>query len=309
MPPLDFIGEVHCNVTRGHLSFQLEALVVKQLDVDILAGNPFLVRSDIAVHPYKKQIIIGDADIVHYGTEGGKTSKSSERRTQAFLLRNHQKTFVLPEHYYTHLATLTPIQCELSKLGWTVVLTCGVSQSEHGLLPKRSSPSMECYVSLMIPGSLFWLAVASTSAMHVRLSPSVLLWTLTSAQLVLGMSSNTRVLEYPCTCVLKYNKHRTWTCTYTCHFPLSAVLGLVLVLDRQSTWTWQVLSQVLFCFRSIFGSVSRIGKMATVSMTLCLLLCVFFLTKRHDMKHKLCKQIVAMKMTVYYCYFAQSIMT
>ena len=41
--PLDVIGEVHSNVTRGHLSFQLDALVVKQLDVDVLAGNPFLL--------------------------------------------------------------------------------------------------------------------------------------------------------------------------------------------------------------------------------------------------------------------------
>ena len=52
--PLDVIGEVHCNVNRGHVSFQLDALVVKQLDVDVLAGNPFLVRNDIAVRPYKK---------------------------------------------------------------------------------------------------------------------------------------------------------------------------------------------------------------------------------------------------------------
>ena len=41
--PLDVIGEVHCSVTRDHLSFQLDALVVKQLEVDILAGNPFPV--------------------------------------------------------------------------------------------------------------------------------------------------------------------------------------------------------------------------------------------------------------------------
>ena len=99
MTPLDAIGEVHCNVTRGHLPFQLDALVVKQLDVDVLVGNSFLVRNDIAVRSCKKQIIIGDADIVHYGTEGGKTSFLSVRRMKAFPLRSPRKTVVFPGDY------------------------------------------------------------------------------------------------------------------------------------------------------------------------------------------------------------------
>ena len=85
---------------------------------------------------------------------------------------------------------------------------------------------------------------------------------------------------------------------------LSAVLGLVLaillnavhvlvhVFDHQSTWTWQVLSQVLFMFSLNIWLSQELGK-----MTLCLLL-FFFLTKRHDMKHKWCKKITAMKITV-----------
>ena len=84
---LDVIGEVHCNITRVHLSFQLDALVVKHLNVDVLAGNFCLFRNDIAVCPYKK-IIIGDAYSVHYGTEGGETSLPSVMRKQAFSLRN-----------------------------------------------------------------------------------------------------------------------------------------------------------------------------------------------------------------------------
>ena len=96
LTPLDVIGEVHCNVTRGHLSFQLD---VKQLDVDVLVGNSFLVRSDIAVRPYKKQIIIGDADIVYCGTDCGKTSLLSVRRMKAFLLRSPRKTVVFPGDY------------------------------------------------------------------------------------------------------------------------------------------------------------------------------------------------------------------
>ena len=65
MTPLDVIGEIHRNVTRGSLSFQFDALVVKQLDVDVWAGNTFLARNDVAVRLSKKQIIIGGADIIY----------------------------------------------------------------------------------------------------------------------------------------------------------------------------------------------------------------------------------------------------
>ena len=59
---MDVIGEVHCSLTRGQWTFELDALVVRQLDVDILAGNPFMVRNDIGVRPAKRQIVIGDTD-------------------------------------------------------------------------------------------------------------------------------------------------------------------------------------------------------------------------------------------------------
>ena len=83
-------------------------VIIKQLDVDVLTGKSFLVRNDIAVRPCKKQIIIGDADIVHCSTEGGETSMPSVRRAQAFLLRNHRKTVVLPG-YYLELHTLRDV--------------------------------------------------------------------------------------------------------------------------------------------------------------------------------------------------------
>ena len=65
--PMDVTGEVHCTLTRGDKSFELDALVVRQLDVDILAGNPFMVRNNIAVRPAHRKIIIGGSDVVHYG--------------------------------------------------------------------------------------------------------------------------------------------------------------------------------------------------------------------------------------------------
>ena len=49
--PMDVVGEVHCSLTQGSTTLELDALVVRQLDVDILAGNPFMVRNDIGVRP------------------------------------------------------------------------------------------------------------------------------------------------------------------------------------------------------------------------------------------------------------------
>ena len=97
-----------------------------------LAGNPFLVRTDIAVSPCKKQIIIDDADTVHYGNEGGKTKYALCKEYASLPPAQSPKGLLFSQEItwsYTHLAKSTPIQCGLSNLGWTVVPTCGVSQS------------------------------------------------------------------------------------------------------------------------------------------------------------------------------------
>jgi hypothetical protein len=91
--PLDVIGEVHCQLTRDGHTFALDALVVKQLDVDILAGNPFLVTNDIATRPAKRQIVIGGTDVISYGPQS--QTSTSIRRTQAFLLRSPSRQTVL----------------------------------------------------------------------------------------------------------------------------------------------------------------------------------------------------------------------
>jgi hypothetical protein len=97
--PLDVVGEVHCALTRGNLQFQLDALVVKQLDVDILAGNPFRVINDIATRPAKRQVVIQGSEIVYYGQQH--SNKATVRRAQAAtLLRAPAKqTVVLPGDY------------------------------------------------------------------------------------------------------------------------------------------------------------------------------------------------------------------
>ena len=97
--PMDVIGEVHCFLTRGQWTFELDALVVHQLDVDILAGNPFMVCNDIGVRPTKRQIEIGGTEIISYSSPSRHTRQLNIGRTQSFLLRSPSCTVVLPGEY------------------------------------------------------------------------------------------------------------------------------------------------------------------------------------------------------------------
>ena len=65
--PLSVVGETRLSLTRHGRSLTLEALVVEDLDVDILAGTPFMASNDIAVRPAKHEIIIAGSDVASYG--------------------------------------------------------------------------------------------------------------------------------------------------------------------------------------------------------------------------------------------------
>ena len=78
----------------------LDALVVKGLDVDILAGTPFMTQNDVAIRPAKKQIILKGLEVVTYepSTESDKLTRL--RCSQAFLLRApNQQSVILPGEY------------------------------------------------------------------------------------------------------------------------------------------------------------------------------------------------------------------
>ena len=66
--PLDVVGEISCTLHCGESNFCLDALVVKKLDVDVLADNPCLTINDLATCPTKQRMIVGAKDIVSYGT-------------------------------------------------------------------------------------------------------------------------------------------------------------------------------------------------------------------------------------------------
>lgn len=85
--PLTVIGETRLIMCREHKQFILEALVVSNLEVDILAGVPFMALNDIAVRPAKHQVILGDGTCYEYSHTDINSSVHNVRRTQAFILR------------------------------------------------------------------------------------------------------------------------------------------------------------------------------------------------------------------------------
>lgn len=136
---MDVIGEVHCYLARGEWTFELDALVVRQLDVDILAGNPFMVRNDIGVCLAKRQIEICGTEIISYSSPSRHTRQPNVRRAQSFLLRN--QTAQLFCQWSTSssvlLLTLTPTPCGPVSPGYTALLTCHVNQKMLGLRPSK----------------------------------------------------------------------------------------------------------------------------------------------------------------------------
>ncbi|KAJ8344559.1 hypothetical protein SKAU_G00318880 [Synaphobranchus kaupii] len=59
---LQVVGETRISFTRGDRVFQFDGLIVVDLDVDVLAGTPFMEANDVAVRPAKREVILGDVD-------------------------------------------------------------------------------------------------------------------------------------------------------------------------------------------------------------------------------------------------------
>ncbi|VDI45491.1 Hypothetical predicted protein [Mytilus galloprovincialis] len=83
--PLKVIGEVHTNFTRDGRELHFEGLVVETLDVDILAGIPFMEKNDISIRPAKRQVILGNNTVYTYGSVQNTSEHHTVRR--AHVLR------------------------------------------------------------------------------------------------------------------------------------------------------------------------------------------------------------------------------
>ena len=85
-----------CLSRDSHIFF-FEGLVIENLDVDVLAGIPFMVANDIAVRPSKHQVLIGN-DVNTYGSFTV-TERHDQCSTKAHVLRAVASTTVWPGDY------------------------------------------------------------------------------------------------------------------------------------------------------------------------------------------------------------------
>ena len=78
-------SETHIKLNQGESEFVLDALVVEDMDVDILAGRPFLVLNDINIHPAKHEVIIATSERVSYATNAYSQPTPSVRRASNIM--------------------------------------------------------------------------------------------------------------------------------------------------------------------------------------------------------------------------------
>jgi len=99
--PLIVVGKTHLILSRVCKCLTLDALVVEDLDVDVLAGTSFMITNDISVHPAKGQVLIQGSQILAYHPESTNSSQAHTiHRTQSYVLRSSAPTtVVLPGEY------------------------------------------------------------------------------------------------------------------------------------------------------------------------------------------------------------------
>ena len=94
--PMSVVGETRIILSRSGNQLVLDALVVDDLDVDVLAGNPFLITNDISLRPSKCQINIRDTETVHYEYhKAPQSSVHTVRRAQSYVIRTLSNASVL----------------------------------------------------------------------------------------------------------------------------------------------------------------------------------------------------------------------
>ena len=82
---LQVVGEIRTSFTRDNTDFTLEGLVVENLDVEVLAGTPFMEVNDVAVRPAKREVLLGSGSTYTYGSKAPPSPPTTVRR--AFVLR------------------------------------------------------------------------------------------------------------------------------------------------------------------------------------------------------------------------------
>ena len=106
---LDIIGETRFSMSRKNLTLYFEGLVVRDLEVDVLAGIPFMEHNDIGVWPSRKQIWIGSQQVLYETTNQLSTSKSAQiKRVSSFPVISDREITLFPNDYLDVKCTDTP---------------------------------------------------------------------------------------------------------------------------------------------------------------------------------------------------------
>lgn len=90
---MNVVGEVHTQLHRGHYTFQLDALVVKDLDLAVLAGVPFNKKNRCYT---REEDRVYFCDGGHYCYEEDESSRSEYIRSARVLRASISET-VWPE--------------------------------------------------------------------------------------------------------------------------------------------------------------------------------------------------------------------
>ena len=178
--PLAVADETHIILSRTDKQPALDALVVDDLDVDILAGTPFLITNDVTVRPAKCQVRIQDSEIIHYEpTDDTTTCSHAVRRAQTFTLRASSSTTVAWPGAYLKLdmppdlgddrilalqpRTDTPIS-KLTKTAhiWPQPQILETVASKIRLVNTSNEPKAKCYLNCtLLKAEFSWLNAVS----------------------------------------------------------------------------------------------------------------------------------------------------
>ncbi|MES9905325.1 MAG: RNase H-like domain-containing protein [Sedimenticola sp.] len=92
---LNACGEVNITLCRGDLKFNLQAVVVEDLDCDILAGMPFMKHNNIVLDIPKDRLVVNGKHSFPYQNSTAYELPTQIRRTR-FLLRADNSSVILP---------------------------------------------------------------------------------------------------------------------------------------------------------------------------------------------------------------------
>ena len=93
--PLSLLGETRLSFSRDNKEFYFEGLVVENLDVDVLAGIPFMETNDISIRSARRKVLIGDS-VCSYGGDIGQPTNAHHSVRRAHVLRATVSTTLWP---------------------------------------------------------------------------------------------------------------------------------------------------------------------------------------------------------------------